>query len=243
MQHQPIVKRDNETHEWAHRPYQLLIIAACTNTGGKMKGSHSRAADRCPFVLGHSLSQVTSFMQLGMLWNFTHLVRGPWHGCWCLVQVFGVWSCFATMEHSRANAGLSHIATYLRWEVSGGFDRQGFPELSPGHAASCGNGIVTAHIGAQQVTQVAEGALHIKHHQWCHWHPLRSQFCRRWAGTWHHTCGRHSLGWPPVVQWCHCTSSGPTTCTVSTRWSCCRHHYSRHHRGTCQISLGHHGQH
>ena len=39
--------------------YQLLITAACTNTGGKMKGSHSRAADRCPFVLGHSLSQVT----------------------------------------------------------------------------------------------------------------------------------------------------------------------------------------
>ena len=24
MQHQPIVKRVNETHEWAHRPYQLL---------------------------------------------------------------------------------------------------------------------------------------------------------------------------------------------------------------------------
>ena len=67
MQHQPIVKRVNGTHEWAHRPYQLLITAACTNTGGKMKGSHSRAADRCPFVLGHSLSQVTSFMHLGML--------------------------------------------------------------------------------------------------------------------------------------------------------------------------------
>ena len=30
--------------------YQLLITAACTNTGGKMKGSHSRAADWCPFV-------------------------------------------------------------------------------------------------------------------------------------------------------------------------------------------------
>ena len=69
MQHQPIVKRVNGTHEWAHKPYQLLITAACTNTGGKMKGSHSRAADRCPFVLGHSLSQVTSFMHLGMLCN------------------------------------------------------------------------------------------------------------------------------------------------------------------------------
>ena len=67
MQHQPIVKRVNGTHDWAHRPYQLLsapITAACTNTGGKMKGSLSRAADRCPFVPRHSLSQVTSFMQL-----------------------------------------------------------------------------------------------------------------------------------------------------------------------------------
>ena len=47
--------------------YQLLITAACTNTGGKMKGSHPRAADRCPFVDRPKLSQVTS-MQLGMLW-------------------------------------------------------------------------------------------------------------------------------------------------------------------------------
>ena len=34
--------------------YQLLITAACTNTGGKMKGSRHRAADRCPFVHRHS---------------------------------------------------------------------------------------------------------------------------------------------------------------------------------------------
>ena len=75
MQHRPIVKRVYGTHEWAHRPYQLLsapyqplITAACTNTDGKPKGSHSRAADRCPFVPKHSLSQVTSFMQLWMLW-------------------------------------------------------------------------------------------------------------------------------------------------------------------------------
>ena len=32
-----------------------------------MKGNHPRPADRCPFVLRHSISQVTSFMQLGML--------------------------------------------------------------------------------------------------------------------------------------------------------------------------------
>ena len=48
-------------------PNQPLIIAACTNTGSWMKGSHPRPADRCPFVLRHSISQVTSFMQLGML--------------------------------------------------------------------------------------------------------------------------------------------------------------------------------
>ena len=53
MQHQPIVKRVNWVHEWAHRPYQLLITAACTNTGNKMKGSHPIAADRCPFVPKH----------------------------------------------------------------------------------------------------------------------------------------------------------------------------------------------
>ena len=51
MQHQPIMKRVNGTDGWAHRPYQLLITAACTNTDGKMKGSHSRAADRCPLYL------------------------------------------------------------------------------------------------------------------------------------------------------------------------------------------------
>ena len=34
--------------------YQLLITAAWTNTGGKMKDSHHRAADRCPFVPRHS---------------------------------------------------------------------------------------------------------------------------------------------------------------------------------------------
>ena len=32
-----------------------------------MKGNHPRPTDRCPFVLRHSISQATSFMQLGML--------------------------------------------------------------------------------------------------------------------------------------------------------------------------------
>ena len=34
--------------------YQFRITAACTNTGDKMKGSHPRAADRCPFVPRHA---------------------------------------------------------------------------------------------------------------------------------------------------------------------------------------------
>ena len=34
--------------------YQILFTAACTNTGGEMKDSHPRAADRCPFVPRHS---------------------------------------------------------------------------------------------------------------------------------------------------------------------------------------------
>ena len=57
-------------------PYPLLIIAACRNAGGLMKGSHPRPADRCPFVLGNSIRQVTSFMQLGMLW-----VQNGWFFC------------------------------------------------------------------------------------------------------------------------------------------------------------------
>ena len=57
MQPQPIVKRVNGTHEWTHRPYQLLSApyhCCLQNTGGKMKDSHSRAADRCPCVPRYS---------------------------------------------------------------------------------------------------------------------------------------------------------------------------------------------
>ena len=63
--------------------YQLLITAACTNTGSKMKGSHSRAADWCPFVLRHSLSQVSSFMHLGMLWKQSGL-----HMLWNAMYIY-----------------------------------------------------------------------------------------------------------------------------------------------------------
>ena len=48
---------------------QLLITAACTNTGGKMKGCRVRAADRCPFVHRHSKTQVTSFIGFPVVWG------------------------------------------------------------------------------------------------------------------------------------------------------------------------------
>ena len=51
-----------------------------------------------------------------------------------LMQFGAIWSpSFVTIEHSQANTGLAHLATYPRWEVSGDWDRQEFPELSPGH--------------------------------------------------------------------------------------------------------------
>ena len=38
--------------------YQLLITAACTNTGSKMKGSHPRTTGRCPLVPRHSYTRL-----------------------------------------------------------------------------------------------------------------------------------------------------------------------------------------
>ena len=70
---------------------------------------------------------------------------------------------FATMEHSWANVGLVHLATYLGCEVSGGKDREEFPELSPGHTASGSNDTVTAPTRAQGIIQVAESGFHINH--------------------------------------------------------------------------------
>ena len=78
MQHQLLWKELMERmieHTGLISSYQLFITAACTNTGGKTKGSHSRVADRCPFVPRHSLSQVTHFMQLGMLCD--HFSNSP----------------------------------------------------------------------------------------------------------------------------------------------------------------------
>ena len=57
MQHQPIVKRVNGTHEWAHRPYELLSAPyhCCLYKHMRQdERQHPRAADRCPFVPRHS---------------------------------------------------------------------------------------------------------------------------------------------------------------------------------------------
>ena len=70
MQHQPIVKRVNGTHEWAHRPYQPLSAPyhCCLY-------KHRRLDERqpphtswpVPACTWPYISQVNSFMQLGML--------------------------------------------------------------------------------------------------------------------------------------------------------------------------------
>ena len=101
--------------------YQLLITAACTNTGGKMKESHHRAADWCPFVLRHSLSQVTSIMQLGMFCEVKPiLVKGPW---WIgltmyMVNLFScdqaaLWMVFSIRTSVRLSVCLSICHTFF----------------------------------------------------------------------------------------------------------------------------------
>ena len=50
----------------------------------------------------------------------------------------------------------------------------------------------------------------------------------------------------PHQAWCHIThgtSCGTAAYTVTTGWSFCQQHYSRQHKGTCQISGGHPGHH
>ena len=65
----------------------------------------------------------------------------------------------AAIEHNWEDAGREHLAVHLRWEVSGDKFGQEFPELSPGHVTTGANCTVTAPVGAQHVTQVAESDL------------------------------------------------------------------------------------
>ena len=115
--------------------YQLLSTAACTHTGRKMKGSHSRAADLCPFVPRHSLSQVTSFMQLGMLclyvtssystWIFCRRVSGFATDCPCDVWCRGLTTCLLHVGppfgnrflNTRWAVGLTYWIVYLHFFV------------------------------------------------------------------------------------------------------------------------------
>ena len=68
----------------------------------------------------------------------------------------------------------------------------------------------------------------LPHQVWCRRQPLQSRFGCQWAETHPYTWGRCSLGLQPVTWLCHCTSCGPTAYTVSTGWSFCRQHSSRH---------------
>ena len=85
--------------------------------------------------------------------------------------------------------------------------------------------------------KIAESVIHIKLGAFdIHWSAVDGQ---RLAFT----PGAHvRYGGPPVDQWCHCISCGPTACIVSTRVNCCWHPLSRQHRDTCLISLGLPGQ-
>ena len=78
-------------------PYHCCLYNACTNTGGWMKGSHPRPADRCPFVLRHSISQVTSFMQLGMLWKASPL--GKSNQMWSGLLFIGCYIFFGIVRY------------------------------------------------------------------------------------------------------------------------------------------------
>ena len=81
MQHQPIVKRVNETHEWAHRPYQLLSApyhCCLYKHGWQNERQPLQSSWPVPICTWTYLSQVTSFMQLGMLclafnWHQSHI--------------------------------------------------------------------------------------------------------------------------------------------------------------------------
>ena len=97
----------------------------------------------------------------------------------------------AAVEHNRADAGREHLAVHLRWEVSGDKDGQEFPELSPGHVTTGANCTVTAPVGAQHVTQVAESDLTSSKVP-CRWHPIESLVFHWWAEP--YTWGRHRLG-------------------------------------------------
>ena len=70
-----------------------------------MKGSYPRPADRCPFVLRHSISQVTSFMQLGML-------------CHQLMIVYSAVYSGADQRKHQSSTSLAFVQGIHRWPVN-----------------------------------------------------------------------------------------------------------------------------
>ena len=67
MQHQPSVKRVDGAHESAHRPYQLLITAACYKHRRQDERQPPQKSRPVPICTETEQSQVTSFLAIPML--------------------------------------------------------------------------------------------------------------------------------------------------------------------------------
>ena len=107
-----------------------------------------------------------------------HRSNGLWHGHFgaatARVGPFGPQVLLPIMEHSRANAGLVHLATYPGWEVSGGLDRQEFPELSPGHTASGSNATIGPSLAHdRRPSQVLQRQSRVALYFSCSWRTMK----------------------------------------------------------------------
>ena len=82
-----------------------------------MKGSHPRPADLCPFVLRHSISQVTNFMQLGVLWNQVQSFLQSPRYMYAMIRSNYIQSC-AIKLHMTKTQSLLHIKSKCRATVT-----------------------------------------------------------------------------------------------------------------------------
>ena len=96
--------------------YQLLITAACTNTGSQMKGNHPRAADQCPFVPRRS------YVRLHLSWEFQWYADGGDNFCLKNFDTFtrtsvGVSVCTSSILH-QALCIISNPSVNSNWSYS-----------------------------------------------------------------------------------------------------------------------------
>ena len=163
--------------------YQLLITAACTNTGSKMRGSHSRAADWCPFVPRHSLSQVTSFMQLGMLWQWWNMSVTPY-------QISAESTGFCVVVFSRLFNLHDNVIKWKHfpryWPFVRGSHRS---PLNSSHKGQWRGALMFSLIYALINGWVNNrGAGDLRRHRPHYWHALLalSEWKHRWQDVYHH---------------------------------------------------------